>query len=197
MPNYYEDWRTDEFDCPACKWRGPGSALSQGALTLEYFELRCPGCDQYITLVMNPTVEESRANWNKLSDLDRQLVEVVEHRRADFEHRKLREPSQLPDIDSPSFTLDWDFSDDGTRRETLIKHGETTMFTEPAVYEGYERYIEVAEILRARYGRAIRDLVPTDRSGLYLYGDRLASLSIVAAARKRIFSNEPGEQPGR
>jgi hypothetical protein len=28
MPNYYDNWREEEFDCPVCKWHGPGSALS-------------------------------------------------------------------------------------------------------------------------------------------------------------------------
>jgi len=55
MPNYYDNWRTDEYDCPACKWHGPGSALSQGELTGDYFELLCPTCGEYVTLVMNPT----------------------------------------------------------------------------------------------------------------------------------------------
>jgi len=159
MPNYYDNWRTDEYDCPACKWHGPGSALSQGELTGDYFELLCPTCGEYVTLVMNPTLEESRANWDKLSEDERKQVEVIERLQANFTDRKLREATQLPDIDSPSFILHWDFVHAGFDSETLIKHGETIIFREPVIYEGYERFIEVAKILRARYGPALRDLL--------------------------------------
>jgi hypothetical protein len=75
------------------------------------------------------------------------------------------------------------------RKETLIKHGKTVILREPAIYEGYERFIEVAKILRAHYGSALRDLVPTESSKTYLYGDNLSSLEIVSEARQKIFTD--------
>lgn len=189
MHNYYDNWRTDDFDCPSCKWHGTGSALSQGELAGDFFELLCPACGEYVTLVMLPTIEESRANWDKLSDVERKEVEVIENLRANFADRKLSDASQLPEIESPSFTLHWDFVHAGLDSETLIKHGDTIIFREPVIFEGYKRFIEVAKILRARYGAALHDLVPTDGSLIYLYGDVLRSPGIVEKARKRIFSN--------
>jgi hypothetical protein len=123
---------------------------------------------------------------------ERKQVEDHERFQRDFDNRKLREPSQLPDIHSPSFILHWDFVDSGFESETLIKHGDTIIFREPAIYEGYERFIEIARILRARYGSALCDLVPTGCSETYLYGDRLSSPEIVAQARRQIFSNAGG-----
>lgn len=61
-----------------------------------------------------------------------------------------REPAQLAEITEPAFPLCWDFVDYGSHRETLIKHGDDVIFAEPALYEGYERFIEVSEILRIR-----------------------------------------------
>lgn len=188
MPNYYDDWREQDFDCPKCKWHGPGSALSLGDYNWEYAERICPVCEEHITVVMHPTIKEARANWDKVSEWDRKNIEAAETRQADFARRKLCEPSQLPEIAEPSFVLYWDFADDGSRRETLIKHGDNVIFSEPALYEGYERFTEVAEILHSRYGVALRDLIPTKASELYLYGDALDSPRVVAAARKRIFS---------
>jgi hypothetical protein len=188
MRNYYDNWRMEEFDCPACKWHGPGSALCFGDYTWDHAELLCPVCGEDITLVLHPTIEEARANWDKLSEFDRKHIEAAEAFRADFARRKLREPAQLPDINEPSFALIWDFIDNGAHRETLIKHGDKVIFAEPALYEGYERFIEVAQILRSRYGAALLDLAPTNTSELYLYGDQLSSPVIVATARKRIFS---------
>ena len=189
MRKYYDNWRDEEFDCPKCKWHGPGSALSLGDYTLDYAERVCPACEEFITVVLHPTIAESRANWDKVSEWDRKNIEAAEAREADFARRKLREPSQLPDIPESSFVLHWDFADDGSRRETLIKHGDKVIFAEPAFYEGYERFVEVAEILRSRYGAALRDLIPTNASEVYLYGNCSPSHAIVAEARKRIFSN--------
>jgi hypothetical protein len=78
-------------------------------------------------------------------------------------------------------------ADDGSRRETLIKHGGKVIFAEPAFYEGYERFIKVVQILRTRYGAALRDLLPTKASELYLYGDYSGSSAAIAAARERTF----------
>jgi hypothetical protein len=68
---------------------------------------------------------------------------------------------------------------------------QNVIFSEPAFYEGYERFIEVAQILRNRYGAASRDLVPTKASELYLYGDYSGSRAIVVAAREKTFRLDP------
>jgi hypothetical protein len=188
MPNYYDNWREEEFDCPKCKWHGPGSALSLGDYTLDYAERVCPACEEFITVVLHPTIAESRANWDTVSEWDRKNIEAAEAFQAEFKRRKLREPAQLPDIAETSFTLSWDFAVEGSHQETLIKHGEKIIFAEPALWEGYKRFIEVAEILHSCYGAAVRDLIPTKVSELYLYGDASDSDRVVAAAREKIFS---------
>jgi hypothetical protein len=165
----------------------------------ELMDCSCPVCDFFsapmLAIVSFPTIEESRTNWDKLTNEERKQVEDIERFRDEFSRRKLRDASLLPDIPEKSFTLDWDFTDDGSRRETVIKHKGTVIFTEPALYEGYDRYIEIAEILRRRYGDALLDLVPTDPSKLYLYGDRISSPGIVAEARRRVFSDQIDETP--
>lgn len=56
-----------------------------------------------------------------------------------------------------------------------------------AVYEGYERFEEVAHILKERYGAALRDLVPTAASATYLYGDSLKASDRIARFRRELF----------
>jgi len=195
MPRqYYDNWQNEEFDCPACKWHGPGSALSLGDYSSECAERLCPVCEECITVVLHPTFEEARANWDKVSEWDRKNIEAAEAFQAEFKRRKLREPAQLPDIAEPSFILSWDFVDKGSHRETLINCGDRIIFAEPALWEGYNRFIEVAGILRSRYGAAVRDLIPTKVSELYLYGDYSGSSRVVAAARKRIFDVSDKEE---
>jgi hypothetical protein len=110
MPNYYDNWREQEFDCPACKWHGPGSALVLGDYNWECAERLCPACEECITVVLHPTIEEARANWDKVSEWDCKNIEAAEVFRADFARRKLRDPTQLPDINEPSFALTWRFN---------------------------------------------------------------------------------------
>jgi hypothetical protein len=155
----------------------------------------CPACAECITVVVHSTTEEARANWDKVSEWDRRNIEAAEAHRAEFERRKLREPAQLPDITGASFVLHWDFADDGSRKETLIKHGDNVIFAEPALWEGYERFIEVSEIVRSRYGAAVLDLIPTQRSEIYLYGDQTSSPAIIAAARQGIFGSTVNSDP--
>ena len=186
---YYDNWREEEFDCPKCKWHGRGDALGLGDYNWESAERVCPVCEELIIVVLHPTMEESRANWDKVSEWDRKNIEAAEAHQAEFARRKLREPAQLPDIAEPSFTLSWDFAVEGSHKETLIKHGNNVIFSEPALWEGYERFVEVAEILRSRYGTAVLDLIPTKRSEIYLYGDQSSSAQLVAAARQRIFGS--------
>lgn len=56
-----------------------------------------------------------------------------------------------------------------------------------AVYEGYERFEEVAHILKERYGAALRDLMPTATSASYLYGDSLTASDRIARFRRALF----------
>jgi hypothetical protein len=130
-----------------------------------------------------PTLDESRANWDKLSASDRSFLQRIEAFQADFERHKLKDPSQLPEISDPSFVLEWDTP--GEEGQTVIKHSETFIFSEPAAYEGYLHFIEVAKILRSRYGKALRDL--------HLFGDRYEAPGKVAEARKRLFSDKAGD----
>ena len=195
--NYYDDWKSAEFDCPVCKWHGLGSDLRGGNVFAECFDFRCPSCGDIILVFPFPTFEECHANWDKLSESERKSVEASERHYEEFNRRKLREPSQLPDIQEPSFTLIWEIEGRDSHLNNVIRHGDTVIFAEPACYESYDRFIEVAEILRRRYGTAIRDLVPTERSEFYLYGDRLSAPEIVKDERKRIFSTPAPDTASR
>ena len=188
--NYYDDWKTDVLKCPKCGWKGTfqeGCVEHHSAL----IDCSCPKCDDLkspmLAIVNYPTTEESRANWEKLSEEEKKTLEMVERLQAKFKERKLTASSTLPKIEEPSFVLHWDLHSSDSESETRIKHGEDTIFSEPAVYEGYDRFIEVAKILRNYYGAALIDLVPTASSQLYLYGDRMSSPGIVEEAKRKIF----------
>jgi hypothetical protein len=166
---------------------GTGSELSRGEIWGEGEELNCPECYASIDFLEFPTIEESRANWDKLSEPERKKIEHTEARLAKFETMKLSRETILPDIREKEFVLSWDFDKkDNGSPETVIKYGSIILHREPAFYEGQWRFTEIAEILKARYGHALRDLVPTEASKLFLYGDTLSTVNAVEKTREAI-----------
>ena len=58
------------------------------------------------------------------------------------------------------------------------------------VYEGDERFEQVARILRQKYGVALLDLVPSPDSTMWLYGDHVICKSNVEKFRHAFFGVE-------
>jgi hypothetical protein len=110
--------------------------------------------------------------------------------QRDFDLRKLANMEQLPAMESTSFTLDWDFVEANDERLTVIRCGDLVLFSEPALWEGYKRFEQVCKIVREKYGAQVNDLVPTNRSESYLYGDVSSSPIAVAAVRRKVFGND-------
>jgi hypothetical protein len=185
--NHFDDWKEQSFICTTCKWQGLGIDLKSGDLKDEYLVKDCPICGEELIIVSHGTFEEAEANMVKMTESEIDSYKMRKEFVETFESQQLKDPKQLPDIDSPAFVLDWDFEPAKPHNKTLIKYGGTTIFTEIAAWESYERFIQVAEIIRARYGAAVRDLVPTKRSEPSLGGDCLSAFQKMDDARKRIF----------
>ena len=135
-----------------------------------------------LALVSYPTLEQLRANQDRPGI--REYVERIDAGLDKFAREKLREPEQLPEINDDSFALAWDFDDHGLDdKRTLIMHEDAVIFSEPARWQAYERFAEVAEILKAKYGHQLKDLVPTPRSEDWLYGDKLSAANYVGNVR--------------
>lgn len=83
MPAYYDDWREQQFSCSKCGWQGLGSQLAQGETFDDLFEVDCPTCHARLSVVTFPTLQESRANWDKVSPADRLVVQHVEQAIAE------------------------------------------------------------------------------------------------------------------
>ena len=188
--NYFDDYKTPELECPKCHWKG---TFQQGFV--EYYsqlmDSTCPNCKvlegPILAIVSYPTLAEARDNSDRPGIRD--WVQQIESRTKLFEEQKLRTPEQLPEITADSFTLVWDFACEahGDNARTLIKHEDVIIFSEPGRWEGYERYEEVAEILKLKYGHRIKDLLPTLESEYYLCGDDGKSYDFVDRVRLRLF----------
>jgi hypothetical protein len=142
-----------------------------------------------LAIVTHPLTKESRKHWDRLDSSQRQAVKKVEERAALFESENLATADQLPELGGDDLVFEWDIQDkktDSGEVKTVIRFEGKTVWKEPAFYEGYRRYGEVAEILKAKYGRRLRDLVPTDESKLYLYGDSSYAPESVAQCRQEL-----------
>jgi hypothetical protein len=75
---------------------------------------------------------------------------------------------------------------------SLALEGASIIWKELAFWEGFERFGEVAMLLKAKYGNRLRDLEPTQESYLYLLGDSLSAEEKIRQLRKTLGAGEQG-----
>ena len=81
-----------------------------------------------------------------------------------------RDLSALPDLDGDNLDFVWDLVEDkADDLRTVIRHRGETLWTEPAIAHGTDRFSEVRDLLRDRYGDRLRLLLATERALTYLY----------------------------
>jgi hypothetical protein len=132
------------------------------------------------------------ANCESLSESEKMDLAQRKQFLTDFESSKLKSPADLPDLSTTPIVLSWDFNEDETGKHwTIIKHAGQIIWSEPAVWEGAGRFVEVASILKQKYGQGLVDVVPSDASNLYLYGDQLSSISMVERTRASLCPEGP------
>jgi len=98
-------------------------------------------------------------------------------------------PQAVSDLESKSQALT-----EGTAEGFILKtgegepllNGETVIWREPARWEGYERFEQILVILKKKYGKHLRHLIPTQASVLYLHGDRLWTPEAVQQLRQEL-----------
>lgn len=121
---------------------------------------------------------------------ERARIQAAVSFRLRFAALKRKNPYLLPAIEDASFMLHWDVIGQEPDCETVIRHGDRIIAREPAVFEGVHRYRRVVELLRRWYGKALLDLIPTEASQLYLWGDDLRAPEKVKATRRELFRGE-------
>jgi DNA-directed RNA polymerase subunit RPC12/RpoP len=180
MPRYVRYYEfapaTERVECDACGWAGLGSELG-----IELFEglsdLECPKCSARLLVVVYPTAEETREAAAAGDERAQRDLVDLEQREARWRRAKalaLARPSQLPHLDGPVDVV-WDFDDHGDETLTILRAGDRILWSELAYWEGIDRFVEVATILRKRYKRRLRSITPSPASELYLYGDKLSA----------------------
>lgn len=186
--NYYT-FQVEPITCEHCGWQGTGADAARGESFAALFEVHCPQCDAKLGFCEYPTRQDAEAAWDLVPEADR-IQFALQSRLADvYDRHALRRADQLPAIDEPSFRLAWDVEEvEGTypKNWTVIRLGDRAIWREPAMYEDAGRFVEIAAMLKERYGAALTDLEPTPASFDCLYGDCLAAPGIVDQARRAL-----------
>jgi hypothetical protein len=184
---YYDDWKSTILECPRCGWKG---TFDQGHKELydELMDSSCPKCSwleaPVLAIVSYPTIEESEQQWSELTEEERRSVTSRKQFLAHWDTTRLKSPEQLPELDGRELIVAWDCVEEGAEHVTVLRHRDTEIWREPALFEGYERFREIVLILQAKYGERLEDVIPTAASELYLYGDKLSAPNHVRATLK-------------
>lgn len=173
---YYDTWKTEKLTCPKCGWSG---TFEQGSVEHhhELMDSSCPVCDwseaPMLAIVSFPNVQETEAHLNALSESEQGSLPI-----------KLKSLADLPDLSSSPIVLKWHLEEDQVGDHwTVISHEGKLIWSEPAVWEGYERFVEIVAILKRKYGERLVDVVPTNVSERYLFGDNVISSDVVERTR--------------
>ena len=137
--------------------------------------------------------EGTSRTWERVNDMaaNNRLAQIktwLENLSA--EQRMLYSPRQLPELEGDALTLTWD----QIEADSIISHGNKIIWRERTGWEVYDRFEEITEILRYKYGKRLVDIVPTERSLYALYGDSTRASFHVASARQSL-SEEIPETP--
>ena len=131
-----------------------------------------------LLIVPYPTIDETKAaaaSGNREAIENMAQVERIEAFQQRLKREQLQEAAQLPDLEGDRLKFVWDFDSTNGEKDarTVITLAGRLIWTEPAVWEGADRFLAVREILKERYGQRFARLTPSDRSHLYLYGDKI------------------------
>ncbi len=189
---YFDDWKTEVFTCPKCGWTG---IFEEGDVEIhdQLMDSSCPDCDYKSTpmlaIVSWPTMEESEKNWDKVSEGDKEVIIKRKRFLEKLEKMSLKSAAELPDLEGRKIIITWDFVGEEPDGYTALIYDGKEIWREPAVYEGYDRFSEVVDILKEKYGERLVDVEPTKASYLYLLGDYFGADGSVEGVRKRIQSS--------
>lgn len=143
-------------------------------------------------------VNEMAAN-NRLMQIKTRLEELTAETQrtpsspetlSDAEEIQLFSPRQLPELEGDALTLTWD----QIEADSIISHGDNIIWREWTGWEVFDRFEEITDILRHKYGRRLVDIIPTERSLYALYGDSTRASFHVASARQSL-TEELEENP--
>ena len=157
-----EAFETMSCRCSECDWEGVGSDLGlqfQGRQTWA----SCPHCFYDLATITAFSEEEYENSY--IGERCREFVAMCKR-------EQITDPKALPSIKGLSLELTWDIDEpEGEPHDyVVVKYKDQEVLREMAYWKNKDRFDEVNEMLKARYGIRFRGLNPTFRSFMYLHG---------------------------
>ncbi|MGA9521153.1 MAG: hypothetical protein WBV82_06800 [Myxococcaceae bacterium] len=184
--SYYE-FRQQAAECSSCRWEGFGREASIRLEASDVIEHACPGCARVLRRTAVPGSSETEQHLHELTTQERNFFEASERAHQRYLQAVLKDANQLPDLEGDELEFVWDQMEDGGEYSIVLKHGSQELWREPAYFECYRRFGEILELLISRYGARVKDVAPTTRSLLYLYGESFVGPEIVCEVRERLY----------
>lgn len=181
----YPAYLKETVSCRECGWSDLGSECVNGEIYDACWEICCPACGETIAVIDFPLAEDLLDDPDA-SELDRKQARVTLSARDRFERTKLKDASQLPDLEGDRIYLVWDTDDYQRPNEVLVRYGSQIVWREPAFFENYERFEAIGRIAKEKYGDRLWDMFIAPVSTLMLYGDRIGSPDRLGAFRREV-----------
>ncbi|MDR0811634.1 MAG: hypothetical protein LBN23_05120 [Paludibacter sp.] len=178
-------YKEETFTCSGgCGWTGLGSEIKLGEMVdHSCCEAHCPKCGNILPdLLLFPTLEEQMEFGSESEKISANERKQFLEKLWSFE---LKNISQLPDLqgDLLTFVLTEVEEEDGNF--IVITESERFVWKEMLSYEYYDRFIELGELLKQKYGARMIDFVPPVNS-FHLYGDKCSASGKIENFRKNL-----------
>jgi hypothetical protein len=166
---YFSDYKTRDFKCE-CGWRGRHGELVEKTFgTVGWY---CPTCGRGLLYVVFPSDDEIKKAAADGNPEARAMVPEVldrEHKEKEWMRQALTKRSQLPALDGDALEFVWDLVTEGGDNYYVLTVGSQLVWRERARVEDWERFNQVKQLLKKKYGRFAR-LMLTDTAEANLRG---------------------------
>ena len=148
--------------CSECDWEGVGSDLDlqfQGRRTWA----SCPHC--FTDLAMITAFSEEEYENSYIGERYREFVALCKR-------EQISNSKALPSVKGLRLEFTWDIEepDDGSCDYLVVTCNDQEVLREIAYWNNKDRFDQVNDMLKERYGIRFRGLNPTFRSSTYIYG---------------------------
>ena len=171
LRNYYSNWKNEIYECLKCNRKFKVNEMTFEAFS-ELMEFSCPDCDTIVLIVGSPSDDQRKEAALSGNEEAIQELEISSDLESIFLKEKLQSIDELPEIKEDNLCFSWDMiASDANEPRTVIRLGKVVIHKEIAIYEGWWRFNEIKDLLKKKYGKQFKELVPELTSETYLYGD--------------------------